>query len=403
MVGYELPEAMRAFSGEINDLDSHEAIPPGLWTEVFGSEAKVMMDAVVDTAASGSGLAYFPDLKEEVTPIDRNSVFRVKMENAPGAFELDKRLKVLDFVGINRQIVFPGGLALNAQGLYADADKLNIFRTITTDRKGYARRLIDLYNDWCVRSWNQQDRLCMVGVLVGDTVDELCTSLKSMVDRGIRVFQLNSSVPPAGLSPAHPELDRLWGLAAAAGANLMLHLDAGVVTNFVKTDQWMRAPSFEGWMVGEELSLDPWTLTNLHLSTSNFIATMVLGGVFDRHPKLHIGSQEFGAGWVGPLAEAMDRYYAFTPFPSTLRDLKLKQKPSDYVRQHVRVAPFFFEPVGTYISRYGLEDVFAFASDLPHFEGGKQPYEDLAKSLEGHSETVLRKFFVENAKAILPF
>ena len=61
----------------------------------------------------------------------------------------------------------------------------------------------------------------------------------------------------------------------------------------------------------------------------------------------------------------------------------------------------FFEPVGEYIDRHDLEDVYAFAPDLPHFEGGKHPYEDLTASLKGQPDRVLRKFFVENAKAVL--
>jgi hypothetical protein len=77
-------------------------------------------------------------------------------------------------------------------------------------------------------------------------------------------------------------------------------------------------------------------------------------------------------------------------------------KPSDYIRKHVRVAPFYFEPVGMYIDRYGFDDVFCFATDFPHFEGGRKPMEDFAGSLQGQHPDVVRKFLVENAKLIMP-
>jgi len=130
--------------------------------------------------------------------------------------------------------------------------------------------------------------------------------------------------------------------------------------------------------------------------------TMVLGGVFDRHPKLVFGTAEFTGHWVGPLAENMDRFYGSTPFNSSQAQTKLTLKPSDYIRRNVRVACFDFEPIGTYISRYGFEEVFCYASDFPHHEGGKDPMNSFVRHLEGHSPEVLRKVFVDNGRSLLP-
>lgn len=77
-------------------------------------------------------------------------------------------------------------------------------------------------------------------------------------------------------------------------------------------------------------------------------------------------------------------------------------KPSDYVRRNVRISCFDFEPVGQYIDHYGLDDVYCYASDFPHHEGGKNPLGRFLESLKGHSEETHRKFFVENAKHVLP-
>jgi hypothetical protein len=99
----------------------------------------------------------------------------------------------------------------------------------------------------------------------------------------------------------------------------------------------------------------------------------------------------------------MDRFYGSTPFTSTEQPgTKLTMKPSDYVRRHVRVACFDFEPVGTYINRYGFEDVFCYASDFPHHEGGKDPMNKFVRNLEGQSREIFRKVFVENGRGLLP-
>jgi predicted TIM-barrel fold metal-dependent hydrolase len=197
-------------------------------------------------------------------------------------------------------------------------------------------------------------------------------------------------------------MDRVWALASEAGIAFAAHVDGSSADGFLATQKWKHAPAFDGWKIGDEFALDPWTLTNLHLAVQNFITTLVLGGVFDRHRNLRFGVQEFGAHWIGPLAENMDRYYAHTPFPTDIGERRLKMKPSDYIRNHVRVAPFYFEPVGKYIDRYGFEDVYCFATDFPHYEGGRKPMEDFAASLAGHKDTTIRKFMVENAKYIMP-
>jgi predicted TIM-barrel fold metal-dependent hydrolase len=248
-------------------------------------------------------------------------------------------MKVIDFVGIDRQIIFPGGLGQQAIYLYNKAEDPNAFKDIKTNRKQYAHKLIECHNDWCVRAWRGQTRLRTVAILLEDNVDDMYATLKTLIDKGVRLFQLSCTKPPGGVSPADPAMDRVWALASEAGIAFAAHVDGSSADGFLATQKWKHAPAFDGWKIGDEFALDPWTLTNLHLAVQNFITTLVLGGVFDRHKNLRFGVQEFGAHWVGPLAENMDRYYAHTPFPTDIGERRLKMKPSDYIRKHVRVAP----------------------------------------------------------------
>jgi len=392
---YQVPALFAPYVGKINDLDAHEAIPVSHWREEFGS-------AVGDFVEAQMKLVFNPNADKDESEINAHNVWNLKMEQAPGAFDVQRRMKVIDFVGIDRQIIFPGGLGQQAIYLYNKADDPNAFKDIKTNRKQYAHKLIECHNDWCVRAWRGQTRLRTVAILLEDNVDDMYTTLKTLIDKGVRLFQLSCTKPPGGVSPADPAMDRVWALASEAGIAFAAHVDGSSADGFLATQKWKHAPAFDGWKIGDEFALDPWTLTNLHLAVQNFITTLVLGGVFDRHQNLRFGVQEFGAHWVGPLAENMDRYYAHTPFPTDIGERRLKMKPSDYIRKHVRVAPFYFEPVGQYIDRYGFEDVYCFATDFPHYEGGRKPMEDFAASLAGQKEETVRKFMVENAKYIMP-
>jgi hypothetical protein len=89
-------------------------------------------------------------------------------------------------------------------------------------------------------------------------------------------------------------------------------------------------------------------------------------------------------------------------FSDGTKSRRLPMRPSEYLTRNVRVSPFDFEPVGDYIRRFGLEDVYCFASDYPHVEGGKDPIGDLAASLEPLGANVLEKFFVSNGDLLLP-
>jgi predicted TIM-barrel fold metal-dependent hydrolase len=394
------PAEIAHLAGQLNDTDGHEAMPVKRWPDVYGADAGPLAEALMIATRAGAAILESPDLETDETEINARTVWHSKMEKAPGSFDLDRRIEVLDFIGVHRQILFPGIAAIYAHALYNKADDPTIFRSISGDRRGYALRLMDIYNDWCGQVSRDYDRLRPAALLIADTPQEMIQKAEKLVKAGVRLFMLATDELPAGVSPASPLLDPLWAILAEAKCGVLGHIS--VSENLFKTLEWRNAPAFQGWRIGAEFSLDPWTLTNIHLQVQNYVMTMVLGGVFDRHPDLIFGTAEFTGHWVGPLAENMDRFYGSTPFPSDQMHTKLKLKPSEYISRNLRVACFHFEPVGTYIDRYGFEDVFCYASDYPHHEGGKDPITSFASSLAGKSPEILRKFFVDNGKSLLP-
>jgi hypothetical protein len=130
---YQLPALFASYKGLINDLDAHEAIPVSHWREEFGSAVGQFVEAQMK-------LVFNPNANKDEAPINAHNVWNLKMEQAPGAFDVRRRLEVIDFVGIDRQIIFPGGLGQQSIYFYNKADDPGAFKAITTDRKQYAHK-----------------------------------------------------------------------------------------------------------------------------------------------------------------------------------------------------------------------------------------------------------------------
>ena len=208
--------------------------------------------------------------------------------------------------------------------------------------------------------------------------------------------------PPGGRSPAHPDLDPLWARLAEADAAVTVHI--GSEGGLMASTAWRDAPAFEGYKVSGEFTGDPWSRASLHLAAQNFTMTMILGGVFDRHPRLRFGVIELGAHWLGPLAEMLDLWADHSGGLSRqhVDGSVLAHRPSDYLRTNVRVTPFVFEPVDVYLDRDDIADVPRFSTDYPHVEGGSDPLAAFQARLAGFGPDVVEKFFVTNGEWLLP-
>lgn len=394
-----IPASLLPLAGRILDADSHEYTPVNHWREQFGSVVDPFVEAFRD-----SKMPIRAFVEHDDTEITAESLWNVKFAKAPGAFDLARRLDVMDATGVRRQMMFPGSIGLYATSFYYRADSYpDMFRTITGDRKGYALALVDAYNEYCLRVARASDRVRAVGIAIAPDVDELYARVKRMIDAGVRAVWLPSATLPGGLSPAHPDLDPVWDLLEASDSAALSHLGADV--EFLTTAKWRDAPAFVGWKAGEEFQMDPWTLSTLHLPVQNFLATMVLGGVFERFPRLRFGICEVLGQWVGPLAQNLDFWHAHSrkfSLGNMEGALPIRLQPSEYIRRNVRVSLFDIEPVDTYIDQFAMPEIYCYASDYPHPEGGRDPMGDIAGKVGRFGPAVTQQVFVDNASWILP-
>jgi predicted TIM-barrel fold metal-dependent hydrolase len=393
-----LPKSIQTLSGKLLDIDTHEMMPTEILIETFGEDARPWVNAILGKASIQQLGA--PDYKGDVGSVDANTIWTTKGPTAPGAADPARRIEVMDAMAIDRQIMFPGfGLVANI--LYGAHEEHEVQDFLKQNTFPQARKMMHAYNEWVVQYANHSSRIRPVAPIYGETVEELEAMAEEVLKKGIRVIGLVPGRLPGGVSPAANALDRFYSMLEEARCPLVLH--TGGHFYWFRTLKWGDAEAFKGYREVPEALLDPWRLQVDHLPTQNFVGTMVAGGVFDRHPNLYVGSMEYCGHWVGPLAQLLDLWYDNNQaiIPVTYADgstgHKLPLRPSEYIARNVRVSPFDFEPVGKYIELHGLEDVYCFASDYPHVEGGKKPLEKFTASLEPLGSKVLEKFFVSNA------
>jgi len=233
----------------------------------------------------------------------------------------------------------------------------------------------------------------------GGGVDEMVAQSERLLGNRVRALMLPAGEPPAGLSPADRALDPFWALAEKADAPVVMHV--GGERGFLASTAWQRAPEFEPSLTGNtEFGLEPYSMSTMHIPYLNYLTVLVLGGVFERHPRLRFGIAEAGAYWVGGLAETLDLWGDH--FRRRLKDV-LSMKPSEYLARNVRVTPFHFEPVRMYFDRHSeLQDVYCYSTDFPHLEGGRNTKKLFYDQLAPLGDNVVEKFFAKNGEWLLP-
>jgi predicted TIM-barrel fold metal-dependent hydrolase len=398
-----LPPPLRELAGRIVDIDSHEMLPLQVWEREIGpcmqAIAKVFEDSGI-TAHDEHNHPNLPGFAGDDAPIEADSIWKRKGSGAPGAADVRRRVEVMDLMGVERQLMFPTA-GLHALTLMHVEPDCGYFAGIAGDRAAYGKACAEAYEAWGLRVAKHSDRVRPVLPVAGATVGELTRQARRLIDGGIRAVFLPTGVLPGGVSPAHPDLDPFWAMLADRDVAVCLHIN--VDGRIFGTDQWSNAPAFQGFRFLGEFHSDPWSTAHTHTMAQTFLTTVVLGGVFERHPGLRMGIIELGAVWVGPLCDLLDMWHVagagITQAPGTYR---LPDKPSAYIRRNVRVSPFYFEEIDRYIRLYDLGDVLCYASDYPHIEGGFDPVGAFYQRLAPLGREQVEKFFVANGRWLLP-
>jgi predicted TIM-barrel fold metal-dependent hydrolase len=392
------------------DVDGHEFAPPHLWGGIFGPVAARLADVCAPLiSAMGEDYIARPSQRADDAPMTAENVWTLRHTGAPGAFDMSRRLETMDLMGVTKQLIFPsfglwGQILSTPEGGGPIAASISrIMGSLPVEEMraiGFAAT--DEWNDWCVRTTAlNPDRLRAVGMFKAPRdVDDLMEQTRDLLDRGLRGVLINTGSPLAGLSPASEQLDPFWALLAARDVPALAHVGADL--GLLNSSEWSNAAVFAPNKLSFELGFEPYSLATTHLAVEHFLTVMVLGGVFERHPRLRFGAIELGAHWLGPLAENLDMWVE-QAFARRMKDV-LSIKPSDYLARNVRVTPHnIVEPVELFMRRYeNLASCYCYSTDFPHLEGGTDINRKMHAMLAPLGEDVVRKYFVENGTWLLP-
>jgi uncharacterized protein len=223
-------------------------------------------------------------------------------------------------------------------------------------------------------------RLAPVTSLRFEDLDWVIEELTRMRARGSRSF-LISTEPVGDIPPNHPDYDRVWAAATDLGMVPLAHVGmspARYHPAWANTDD----PS----LIRVISTLQPWQQAQV------FLAGMVLGGVFERHPKLTILFSEHGIDWVSPTIRRLDGIATAGASPLLMGEYRLPLTPAEYIRRNVRISPLpaAHESPVRLLERY--PELMVFSSDYPHFEGSGSPLDHYRRELVGLPPEVRESF-----------
>jgi predicted TIM-barrel fold metal-dependent hydrolase len=327
--------------------DSHVFEPPDLWTarlpSVFRDRApRIVREAgsdwwVVEGAKMTGAVAGVAGLRFERPKA--LSIEGTLDDVHRGGFDPAARLRDMDLDGVHADIIYPTA-GFRSLALVRDTAFLNA--------------ICVAYNDYIAEFCRASpERLKGIAVV---NLDDIAWAVEELA-RARRLGLAGVLIPakPADDRPySRPEYDPFWAAAQDAGMPVSLHVASD------RPNPGQATTGITDFTPPSRSTLDP----SVRLS----LAHLIFGRVFERFPKLRVGSIEFESGWVPFFLERMDYDYTQrTNIPGWPKFRDPDLSPSDYFRRNVYVS-FQQDPLGVRLRDLIGVDVLTWGSDYPHLE-----------------------------------
>jgi predicted TIM-barrel fold metal-dependent hydrolase len=248
-----------------------------------------------------------------------------------------------------------------------------------------------VYNDWIADFCKPYpERLKGIGMLNVDDVDEGCQELERCKKLGL----VGAFIPVSPLADKpyrHPIYERLWWTAQDLAMPLLLHI----------------ATPRNG-VPGNEFTMNVAEMSGAGRSTTDYwvrysLSAMLFAGVFDRYPRLKVGSVEHEAAWIPHWLQQMDFTYRERPVFTKGWKSREGLLPSDYWRRNMFVE-FMEDQIGVQMrDKIGVETML-WGSDFPHAESTWPKSGDfLGRIFAGVPEADRRAITSDNAAKLFGF
>jgi predicted TIM-barrel fold metal-dependent hydrolase len=251
---------------------------------------------------------------------------------------------------------------------------------------------LSAFNRWLEEDWGFYYRKRLIGVpmLALADPDAAVAEVDWLLERGARIVHVRPAPVPngtgGGRSLGDKRHDPVWARLAEAGIPVAFHLGDSGYNLFAGA--WGAAATFEAFGGVDVLS----RLVVSDRAIHDTIGSLIVDGVFHRHPKLRVASIENGSDWLHLLVKRLRKLANQTPSA-------FHEDPLDTVRRHVWVTPYLEDDLRALADLVGVDRIL-FGSDWPHGEGVAHPL-DFAKELSAFGEVDQRKIMRENALDLL--
>src|SRR5690606_29127878 len=125
-----------------------------------------------------------------------------------GAFDMKRRLEMMDLVGISESLVFGSVMAVIGQQFATDGGEFIMRRQgglPFDDPKAFGAAMVRAHNDWCIRVASFSSRLRPVAGILTRTLEEALAESRRVIDAGVRAISIPAGSPIEGKAPAHPD------------------------------------------------------------------------------------------------------------------------------------------------------------------------------------------------------
>jgi predicted TIM-barrel fold metal-dependent hydrolase len=246
--------------------------------------------------------------------------------------------------------------------------------------------------DWC--SEHPERRAGIAQIFLND-LDEAVSDVRWSKAHGLRGGILLPAVPDdaAHLEPLYaPSYDPLWRECQELEVVVNHHSGGG-------------SPDY-----GPYPAAGPVWIAETSFYSRRALTHLLLGGVFERFPRLRFALTEQGASWIPPLLAQLDANNRQMARTGRIGELKyspeeiLPRLPSEYFSRSCWVGASFPSPAEA-ASRHGIGlERFMWGSDYPHHEG-TYPHtrEGLRRAFAGTDPGELQLVLGANAAALYGF
>lgn len=340
--------------------DSHLEIDSARWIGRVPAKHRDRTPRVIRLPDGGDAwLVEGQPLKEVPTdlyggkPLETYRPFGQNYETTAGTGSPEQRLQEQDIDGIDAEVMFPG---VSGPGMWRAVKDDDAYRAIVRAYNDY------LAEEYCAVA---PDRLIGLGVIPESGIEDALAELEHSARLGMKGVLLGNF--PSGRTYPTDVDDRFWTAALDMQMPVVVHEElnhtgprSGALLDYSKYPKELVE------RVGIKRELAQKMCIFAQYGGVNAVQLM-LAGVFDRFPNLRLFFAETQIAWIPLFVQTADfRYERHKYWAEDLFGFpRLKQLPSDYVREHCLWGMQYDRAGVEMRDRIGVDRII-WATDFPH-------------------------------------